>query len=124
MLIGKNLHSRYAPYPRNSKLSMSGHGYESYHKAHIDQVSYLQRDLIKPYYGMDVERAFCRIDHLISMLEYFPPSSFRGQPATQAEWEISRSQRSQGIMCSGTSSSGSSPPGTRRSLRPWNKTTR
>ena len=28
---------------------------ESYHKAHADQVNYLQRDLIKPY-GMDVEK--------------------------------------------------------------------
>ena len=60
---------------------------ESYHKAHADQVNYLQRDLIKPY-GMDVEKAFRRIDHLISMLEYFPPPSFRGQPATMREWEL------------------------------------
>jgi hypothetical protein len=37
---------------------------------------------------MDVEKAFRRIDHLISMLEYFPPPSFRGQPATLHEWEL------------------------------------
>ena len=34
------------------------------------------------------KKPFRQIDHLISMLEYFPPPSFRGQLATIREWEL------------------------------------
>jgi hypothetical protein len=67
-----------------SSIDMAG-GRESHHWHVLSTAR--TKDLIKPY-GMDVEKAFHCIDHLISMLEYFPPPSFQGQPASRAEWEM------------------------------------
>ena len=43
------------------------------------------RQIIKPF-GVSVEIAFRRIEVLANLMEYFPPPSSRGKPATQAQW--------------------------------------
>ena len=55
------------------------------YRAFKQQKDYLMRQIIKPF-GVAVEIAFRQIEVLANLMEYFPPPSSRGKPATRAQW--------------------------------------
>jgi hypothetical protein len=56
------------------------------YKAFKDQKNYMMNKIIKPF-GVSVDAAFRRVDAMATLLPYFPPPAFRGEPATAEQWE-------------------------------------
>mmetsp|Transcript_19332 Transcript_19332/g.21896 ORF Transcript_19332/g.21896 Transcript_19332/m.21896 type:complete len:460 (+) Transcript_19332:69-1448(+) len=56
------------------------------HRAYEIQKEYMTHEIVKPF-GISIEQAFRRIDVMVKLLEYFPPTSNKGKSATHQQWE-------------------------------------